>query len=293
MSRPTATRRRRGTTLLALALAGAVAGVLPAGAQAADRGDTADAAAPRTTASGTLRVAHANLKFKMSGAQFAADLAQVVSSRPDVVSLNEVSRRTPAQLATRGYASFMPREKGNGNAVLWRTDRFTRVAGGYRVLVEKGPLKYDANRLATWAVLRSTTGGEVSLVSTHHMQNPAKFGPDKPLRQRLYAQGMQRIDALVTELSRRGPVFVAGDFNSQFRHDDAWGPRRTLAPAGLVSAMETRGVVPTHDGGGVIDYVFAPRATTTATAQRVTSLRSDHKLIVNDFRFAAPTTRGR
>lgn len=289
MNRPALTRRRRGTTLLTLALAGTVAGLLPAGAQAAD-GATAT---PPPTASGTIRVAHANLQFKMSDARFAADLAQVVSSGPDVVSLNEVSRRTQARLTPRGYEAFMPREKGNGNAVLWRTDRFTRVDGGYRVLVEKGPLRYDANRLATWAVLRSTTGGEVSLVSTHHMQNPAKYGPDKPLRQRLYRQGMERIAALVTELSARGPVFVAGDFNSQFRHDDAWGPRRTLAPVGLTSAMETRGIVPTHDGGGVIDYVFAPKAAATATAQKVTNLRSDHKLLVNDFRFTGASARGR
>ena len=57
-------------------------------------------------------------------------------------------------------------------------------------------------------------------------------------------------------ISRQRPLYV--DCDSQFRQNDAWGPRRTLAPVGLVSAMETRGIVPTHDGGGVIDYVFAP-----------------------------------
>lgn len=283
-------RRTRRTSLTA-AVASALAGLAGLTATLAPAATAAIGASAPIAPSGTLEVAHANLQFKMSDARFAADLGRVVSSAPDLVSLNEVSRRTPAALTPRGYAAFMPRERGNGNAVLWRTDRYTRVDGGYRVLVETGPLKYDKNRLATWATLRTTTGALVSMVSTHHMQNPAKFGPDKPLRQRLYLQGMQRLAALVTELSAKGPVFVAGDFNSQFRTNDPWGPRRTLAPAGLVSPMETLGTTATHDGGGVIDYVFAPRATATPTAQKVTNLSSDHKLLVNDFKLGASASR--
>jgi endonuclease/exonuclease/phosphatase (EEP) superfamily protein YafD len=283
----TSTRRRTGRSaaLAVLTLTMLVGALGPSSSSATGATRTS------TLPTGTVRVAHANLQFKMSSASFAADLATVVSGRPDLVSLNEVSRRTDAQLTPRGYAEWMPREKGNGNAVLWRTDRWSRTDGGYTVLTDSGPLKYDKWRLATWATLHSSTG-DLSMISTHQMQNPAKFGPDKPLRQRIYRQAMTRLSALVTELSARGPVFVAGDFNSQFHSNDPWGPRRTLASTGLAAAMEKLGATPTHDAGGTIDYVFYPTATALPTAQKVTNLRSDHKLLQDDFRFL-DAARGR
>ena len=286
MSRvPTTTSRRRLAALAVLSLSTLLGALVPGTSPATG------ATRARDVPTGSVRVAHANLQFKMSATSFAADLRTVVAGRPDLVSLNEVSRRTDAQLTPRGYALWMPREKGNGNAVLFRTDRWSRVGGGYTVLTDSGPLKYDKWRLATWATLRSSTG-YVSMISTHQMQNPAKIGPDKPLRQRIYLGAMQRLAALVTQLSQRGPVFVAGDFNSQFRSNDPWGPRRNLAPAGLTAAMEKLGATPTHDAGGTIDYVFFPRDTAVPVAQKVSNLRSDHKLLQDDFRFLTAARKG-
>ncbi|MCW2819082.1 MAG: hypothetical protein JWR42_1869 [Marmoricola sp.] len=283
MSRTTTPRRL--AALAVLSVTTLLATVAPTGAPAVG------ATRAREVPTGAVRVAHANLQFQMSSASFAKDLGTVVSERPDLVSLNEVSRRTDAQLRPRGYALWMPREKGNGNAVLFRTDRWSRVDGGYTVLTDSGPLKYDKWRLATWATLRSASG-QLSMISTHQMQNPAKIGPNKPLRQQIYREAMRRLAALVTRLSQRGPVFVAGDFNSQFRSSDPWGPRRNLAPVGLAAAMEKMGATPTHDAGGTIDYVFYPTATAVPTAQRVTNLRSDHKLVQDDFRFLTTARHG-
>ena len=66
---------------------------------------------------------------------------------------------------------------------------------------------------------------EMSMISAHHMVNPRKYGPNRPQRRRLYRAGMRHLQQLVHRLSARGPVFLAGDMNSQFKQNDPWGPR--------------------------------------------------------------------
>ena len=263
---------------------------------AADKAAADAAAAAAGSRGGTVRLADANLEFLGSAANFAADLKQVLATDPDTVTLNEVGSRSNAQLTPAGYAMFRPtKDRLNGNAVLWRTDRWNLVAQGSVVIVDDGPVKYDRDRGATWVTLQGRQGqGRISVIATHHMQNPAKLGPDKPLRQQLYATGMARLKALVTQLSPQGPVFMAGDFNSGFRENVAWSPRTLLGPIGVKAAMETMGITATHDGGGIIDYVFYQAARATVTSQSVTNLRSDHHLVRNDFALVpVPAASGR
>ncbi len=285
-ARAKARARARAKAAAARAAAAKAAAAKAAAAKAAAEKAAADAAAIAAgSKGGTVRLADANLEFLGSHANFAADLKQVLATSPDTVTLNEVGSRSNAQLTPAGYASYRPtQDRLNGNAVLWRTDRWSLVDQGSVVIVDDGPVKYDRDRGATWVTLQGRQGqGRISVISTHHMQNPAKLGPDKPLRQQLYATGMERLKALVTQLSPQGPVFMAGDFNSGFRENVAWSPRVVLGPIGVKAAMEKMGIVPTHDGGGIIDYVFYQASRATVVSQSVTELRSDHDLVRNDF----------
>lgn len=240
-------------------------------------------------ASGTITVAHANIKTTLSQDAFRGDLGVALGSQPDLVSLNEVAHRSDTQLAAPGYALWRepaPSVRGDdGTAVLWRTDRWLAIDRGRVMLVDHGPQRWDHDRAATWVSLQSTasSGLTVSMISAHQIINPARYGPQPEVRQQLYAAGMARLVALVVQLSTRGPVFVAGDFNSQWAANDPWGPRRTLAAAGMTSTMDALGERPTHDGGGTIDYEFYERAVATPTRQQTSDLASDHRLLVTDF----------
>ncbi|MBA3283127.1 MAG: peptidoglycan DD-metalloendopeptidase family protein, partial [Acidimicrobiia bacterium] len=148
------------------------------------------------------------------------------------------------------------------------------------------PQRWDHDRTATWVTLKGTgenAAGTVSMVAVHHMIKPAKYGPNKPLRRQLYREGMEKIQDLVTTLSASGPVFVAGDFNSQWTANDPWGPRKMLGAVGMKTTMDVLGKESTHDGGGIIDYVFYQPEAATPTRQWTQNLNSDHNLLGAEF----------
>lgn len=244
---------------------------------------------PGGPADGTITVAHANIKVSLSPTAFREDLERTVADRPDFVSLNEISPRSNAAITPDGYAVHRdprPTDLSRGaagqamsTAVLWRTDRWTKVAGGRVLLVPSGPQKWDAGRSATWATLSDGEGGLVSIISVHQMVNPK----DNVRRQEIYRAAMERLRALVDTLAAQGLVFVAGDFNSQWAANDPWGPRRILQASGLTTTMDVHGKETTHDGGGVIDYIFFQPDALTATRQWLRSLNSDHKLLAASF----------
>ena len=261
-------------------------------------------AQPSVVGAGTVRVAHANIKVSLPLGTFNADLDQTLGMGPDLVSLNEVARRSDRDLERRGYQLYRAPNRGDdGSAVMWRTDRWTRVDAGRVERVARGPQKWDYDRGATWVTMQSAgvEAGEgtdpgsdlVSMVSLHHMINPRKYGPDKPLRQLLYREGLEKVQALVTRLSATGPVVVAGDFNSQYSDNDPWGPRTMLGAIGMKSTFDQLGKETTHDGGGTIDYLFYQSSVATPTRQWVRNLNSDHRLVIADLAIGASSSGDR
>ena len=245
-------------------------------------------------------VAQANIKTNLSGARFSADLAATVSGRPHLVSLNEVGHRSDAALTPAGYAlhrgpAQAPISQTRSTAVLWRTDTWTKVGSGWTLMVPNGPQKWDAGRSASWTVLRHADGSMVSLVSLHHMVNPAKVGPDPARRQQLYGEGLAKVRELAETLQVLGPVFVAGDFNNPWSNTAAWAPRAVMGSAGMTSTQETLGDVVTHDGGGRIDLVLYNPDTAHALSQSTRDLHSDHRLVQVTFavKAAAPKETAR
>lgn len=236
-----------------------------------------------------LVVAHTNLKFNMAKRAFAQDLRRVVAHQPDLISLNEVAYRSDEQLTPAGYGMWrQPKHGADGTTVLWRADRWRPLDRGRVLIVESGPQRSDHSRAATWVTLAGAGDERLSFVSVHQMVNPAVHGPHRLLRQQIYRRGMERLNELVERLQRQGEVIVAGDFNSQWSANDPWGPRRMLGLRGLRSTMDLRGAAATHDGGGILDYVFAPVGA-AITRQRVIDLASDHHLLLATVEFGDPS----
>ncbi|MGL5809710.1 MAG: endonuclease/exonuclease/phosphatase family protein [Nocardioides sp.] len=237
-----------------------------------------------------ITIAHANIKSGLSREAFKADLGRTMASRPDFVSLNEVFGRKRADMWPRQYGLMRLPRIGNlwetrSTAVMWRKDRWTKVNGGRERLVDHGPRRNDWGRSATWVTLQESVDGgaegqRVSVISAHHMMNPKRFGPNTGYRQHLYAKGMVRLRALVERLSDKGPVLVAGDFNTSWRQNDPWGPTRMLGPVGMKSSFDFKGAAPTHDGGGTVDFTFFKARQLEVTRQYTRPLQSDHRALI-------------
>jgi murein DD-endopeptidase MepM/ murein hydrolase activator NlpD/endonuclease/exonuclease/phosphatase (EEP) superfamily protein YafD len=246
-----------------------------------------------TTDPNTIRIVQANIPSRSADRMGA--ISKAYSTGPDFVSFNEMFWASVSQFTAAGYEGWRAPRGGEhlesmSTGIAWRTDRWTKVDSGRITLVRNGPLSND-NRYAQWVTVTSPTLGTVSFISAHQMVNPARIGPN-PKRQDLYRAGMEKIQDLVATLKAKGPVFLAGDLNSQYTANDPWGPRKMLGAAGLVSSFDTLGVTKTHVDGGVIDYIFGPKGDAIATRQWTHSIASDHLAIGADWSLdpAAVTT---
>lgn len=232
-------------------------------------------------ASGHLRVVQANIPQRTQN--FAGALGIATAMKPDLISLNEVPHRSRQVLTPAGYEVFRgpatrPVGQTRSTAVLWRKDRWRKVSGGRVLMVARGPQKWDAGRSATWATLEDADGGRVSIVSLHHMVNPRKFGPNRPRRRQLYRAGLIKVRNLAQVLSRSGPVWIAGDFNSRYVDNDPWGPRKVLGAIGMESTREVLEPVPAH-----VDYIFSA-VEPVKHGTRDLQIRSDqHPLLWADY----------
>lgn len=216
---------------------------------------------------GTVTVAQANIPDRVGDAGFNASMPRVLSTRPDFLSLNEMAGRSLTQIeaAAPGYAGYRDPAAISGssaresisNVVAWRTDTWTRVAGGRVTIVNGDHGFYDAHRIlwdryVTWAMLQRADGAVVSMLSVHHMINPHKYprqwGTPPQTRAEQYGKGMDTLLALATTLSAHGPVLIAGDMNTHASYTDLpWSAAAKMTAAGYAW----------HDVA--IDFIFYPR----------------------------------
>jgi murein DD-endopeptidase MepM/ murein hydrolase activator NlpD len=187
---------------------------------------------------GTVSVAQANIPNRSTVTGFTTTMRAITSRNPDFITLNEVSARSIAflQSAAPGYAAYRdpskaegdPQGQSMGNVVMYDSDTYKAIDEGRIKIVDDDNTRYQGrdvqwDRFATWVLLeRRDDGAIMGVISVHHMTNPGKYGPNKPLRQRLYSQGMDSLLALVGELEKHGPVFVGGDMNSHSDQREAW-----------------------------------------------------------------------
>lgn len=255
-----------------------------------DGDDDPDVPAPPSVRTvGQVSVAQANIPPRSGKKRFRRGIRQVTAGLPDFVTLNEQFNHSVGDITrvAAGYDGFrvakVPRGRDGWEAlstvVLWRAHHWSFVRGGRIRLVNDDRTwfrgrKVRWDRFATWATLRSRASGEVvSVVSVHHMTNPAKYGPRKKRRQQAYRKGMNRLVRLSAELGRhRRPVLLGGDFNTHAGQRQPWSAAVKMSRAGFRW----------HASG--VDFVFFPadrglrltQACTLKPARRV----SDHPFLV-------------
>ena len=121
---------------------------------------------------------------------FRASMPKVLSTNPGVRHPQRAERSQPGAViepAAPGYSAYRaPRRtaptpsESMGNVVMWRQDTWTKASSGRVKIVDndKGFLHGHAftwDRYATWGMFQRDDGAVVSVISTHHMTNPAKF----------------------------------------------------------------------------------------------------------------------
>lgn len=281
-------------TMLLFSILGAGGGATGAAAEEAERLQSCMGApqgsgyGPTASSTGDLRLAQFNLPQRST--DFTGALKKATALGPDFITLNEVAGRDDTALSPAGYDNQHGPGTGpqvNSTAVLWRTDRWSRVSGGREQILNDGPQKWDAGRSATWVTLQDKTGLLVSVVSVHMMINPRIYGPNKPLRQTLYERSMGEVRDLADDLSKTGPVLVAGDMNSAYTDNDPWGPRRVLGQVGMKSTRDVLG-----DNDSPLDYIFFKPSQATPIKQdtvRFPEKVSDHPMVWADFNLTAST----
>jgi len=233
----------------------------------------------RSPVEGKVSVATANIPMRAGEAGFRRSMPQALSRRPDFVALQEQAGHSLSKIdsAAPGYNSFRdPAARGvqaKGTVVLWKTSRWTKVDAGRVELVSQGPQQWDAGRSATWVMARNARGSTVSMVSVHMPVNPGKYGPDKPRRQQLYGQGMQKLIALTGTLSKRGPVFVVGDFNTHAEQRGAsWSAAGSMQPAGYDWVEQG------------VDFIFYNKTLGVSPVRRASGpMASDHPWVAATF----------
>lgn len=250
---------------------------------------TASPTSPTTSATPTVdpepvtsvEVVQANIKSGTEFGKFTSDLRKVFKTCPDFVTYNEVPMRQPQYLAPPGYAIWRtPGQYMGATPVVWRTDRWTAEARGTTMISNKqgygrGQHVMWGVRYANWVTLRSYDGRQtVSLVSVH-------IAPKSARTTQLLGPSIERLGALVGQLSASGPVLVGGDFNRHYRSSEY--PRALLSSFGMNAVYDLSGrYAPTGDHfGATIDYVMVrPASVFTVLSQTTRELYSDHDALV-------------
>lgn len=276
----------RSLAVLVVALATTTAGVSAAAPAIQSTGST-PVPGGEQVAEAPVRVVQANINKDMSAKKFRADVATVMAQQPDFIAYNEVYRRADADLVPPGFAMFRtPGPRTGWAPVAWDASVWTAVDQG-TVQISKRPAKFKSGmvgvRFATWVTLTDVEGRVVSVISAH-------IAPNSRDTAHLLTPSLRVLAGLAGELSARGPVVLAGDFNMGLR-SSRYAPQ-PLEAVGLRSTYDLLGTsFPTHRGGGTIDYVFLGTEQHIAVDQHFSvAMNSDHSAVVADLRLTGVPT---
>lgn len=199
-----------------------------------------------------VRWVNANIKSGIAG--WDQDYASILATRPDFITLQEMNRRTDAQLAINGYSIYRSHDSPftSETPVLWDSTRWEALATGTRYLTTRQVLW--GIRAVNWVELRSlSTGRRISVLSAH----PA---PTLKRTEGLLPIFVSRLMPIVEDLYSRGEVFVGGDFNVHYGGASTgglWG-KSGLGRTSLFSTFDAFGKFATGEHrGATIDYMFS------------------------------------
>lgn len=219
-----------------------------------------------TAVTGSITITQANIKQSGGMAAYNASIPTVLARQPDFVSLNEMAQRSMKTILSKapgydGFRSTFPPDPGqrgneNGAVILWKKDTWTPIAKGRIKIVDDDHVMFRGSvkvwdRYAQWVLMERSDGAIVGFIATHHMTNPAYGGPNKPKRQRQYAEGMDKLIGLINVLNQHGPVFMAGDMNTRAAQSNTdWAAIPKMKAIGYQWASHS------------VDFVFGPPGVT-------------------------------
>jgi len=249
---------------------------------------TTQTTAAATAPTGQIKVGQANIKVSSPDSTFKSELDRVIGRNPDFVSGNEWGSRRNNQISRSGY-SFYRDDRDGATVVMWKSDKWTKVATGTVAMTTPKDKTYtspfdvaennDAKRSIAWVTVQDSSGKKVSFISLHHMVNPNKIGP-QPERKALYKLGLERAAEKIKELHTIGPVVVAGDFNAQKGDDGPWHPRQVLGNIGMESTHDSLPKVDAY-----VDYIFYTKDDVKPISHSVPFKLFDHPYLEANLQF--------
>ncbi|MGW3897203.1 endonuclease/exonuclease/phosphatase family protein [Micromonospora profundi] len=185
--------------------------------------------APAAAANSTFRAATLNILNALTQAQFAQDL-QLITSRADLVGLNEVGNRK-AYLqdwaADNGWWLYAPEPVQAANeALLARKSMFDVVDKGSNFVCDtNGPGDVPPARYNNWVKYRhKQTGRNVYHINAHANAGIESNGrPENLPRTDCAEQQFRALKNLAADKKDTGQVIVSGDLNVDFSADRAYG----------------------------------------------------------------------
>lgn len=259
-------------------------------------GSSSSATAPTSgtgAPDGQVKVSQANIKVSSPTSEFNQQLNRIIERNPDFISGNEWSSRSDNDIKRPGYDFYRgqnggdPSRAAEGDVVMWKSDKWTKVDSGtvkitlpadktYHSTVDAAE-NWDGKRSMAWVTLQDASGNKVSMASIHHIVNPAKYAP-RPERKALYKLGMERAIEQLKKLQGVGPVILAGDFNAQtYRQPDntePWHPKQMLSSIDMEATAYS---LPKPGPVNVaVDYIFYTKKDIKAVSHTSPFMLTDH-----------------
>lgn len=197
-------------------------------------------------------------------------------SSVDVLGLQEVHvsahRKSVASIASSSIGVYFVPKPSSGDThvasypIVYNKSKVSFVSGGYKRL---GSTPGLTDRYAVYVRLKIKTTGQEFYFATTHLPPGVESGgkPRNTAKAGAYAKQMPMLASTMRQLGANGvPVFLAGDFNVNYRSDGcsvSWFPCKGLGNATMKSAFALTNLAGignstgTHeDGKRLIDYVF-------------------------------------
>jgi len=222
----------------------------------------------------------ANVPATLSERRAEAQIAYLLSARPDVLLLQEVNKRNIAAIVAQSGGSwsvFQPAGVSRGgSAIVWDAGRFTASQHGYQL----GYLGPQYSRWLPWVILQSDDG-TLPVVAMHMPVGTHKSGLESDLARAQYERMTHRYQRLIGTLSTAGyPPVVGADWNRSLdAPTPSWGPVPQLAAIGYTTNW--LGGTPcrwTSIHGGRIDgFAFNPAAMQVTNQGCLDRGYSDHR----------------
>lgn len=241
-----------------------------------DLGGSVLAAASTSTGVGSsLTLLTANVPFTLSEARARDQIRWLLSRRPDVLVLQEVTSRDVAAIAASvpgRWEVWQPPRSQGGSALVWNADELHASQQG----VELGFRGRDYDRWMTWAVLESADT-QVAVVGLHLPTNSSK---DAGMR-RDFETMTTHYQQLARQIRTAGyPLVMGADWNHPLdRAREPWSPVPMLHQVGLSTNWQAGQPCAASSGqGGRIDgFAYDPTALAVEDQGCLDRRHSDHR----------------